>query len=203
MERKGNHLKVHRRGLRKASTFKAFCEKHDCSTFAPLETEPFTGTKEQIFLIGYRAICWELYRKIFAIRSNPTIRDLLDCGQSISDQRKIQAIIKAIGDGFAMGYQDALRTKTAMDTAYIKKDYSSYSTYRVKLIGPLSIASTGSITPNRTFNGEELQVLHDPSADIEWLSFGVDVNAEEVNIIYIWETNALAPSRYIEPKRAQ
>jgi len=190
-------LKVHQRGWKKASTFKAFCEKHDSSTFAPLETEPFTGSKEQIFLIGYRAVCWELYQKVRAIKSNPTIRDLVDRSAPTEIQKVAQAMLGTQGAGFTKGYKDANRTKKAMDEAYLRRDYDSYRTYRVKVRGPLAIASTGAITPNRTLSGVMLQVLHDVNAKIEWLSFGVDIDAEGVSIVFLWEVNAVAPFRYI------
>ena len=198
LEFENHHLKVHRRGYRQASTFKAFCEKHDSSTFAPLETKPFKGSKEQIFLIGYRGVCWELYEKIFAIRACPTMRDYVDCGQSIERQKQIQGELLLFEAGNTFGCEDVKRVKTTMDKAHMQKNYTSYSTYRVKLRGPLSIASTGGITPDRALNGDVLQNLNDPSANIEWLAFGVDINAEEVSIAFLWETKAEAPFKYIE-----
>jgi hypothetical protein len=194
----GGRLKVHRRGWRKASTFEAFCEKHDSSTFAPLETKPFTGSKEQIFLIGYRAVCWELYQKVSAIRANPTRRDLVDRGAPTETQKAIQAILATQDAGFAKGYEDAKRTKNGMDKAHLRRDYSFYRTYRVKVKGPLAIASTGAIAPNLTLNGVGIQVLHDVNAKTEWLSFGVDVDAADVSIVFLWEENAVAPFKYIK-----
>lgn len=191
-------LKVHRRGWRRASTFEAFCQKHDGSTFAPLEAAPFTGSKEQIFLIGYRAICWELYQKLRAIQAHPTLRDLVDRGASTETQTVVQAMLSTLGAGFAKGYEDANRTKNLMDKEYMRSHYASYRTYMVKITGPLAIASTGAITPNRTLGGVGLQVLHDVNAKTEWLSFGVDVDAGGVSIAFLWEANAVAPFRYIE-----
>ena len=85
-----------------------------------------------------------------------------------------------------------------MDEAYIRRTYASYRTYRIKVRGPLAIASTGAITPNRTLSGVRLQVLHDVNAKTEWLSFGVDLDAEGVSIAFLWEANAVAPFSYIE-----
>ena len=50
-------------GINKASTFSGFCSHHDNTTFAPLEKQVFGGTSEQCFLLGYRALAVELYKK--------------------------------------------------------------------------------------------------------------------------------------------
>ncbi len=198
MRFENNELKVHRKGLRKAATFDAFCNKHDSSTFAPLESKPFSGSKEQIFLIGYRAVCWELYQKIRALRSYPTTRKFIDRGTPPDLQKFIQKSIAVQNAGFKKGCEEVKKVKTAMDEAYLRKDYSGYDTFRIKIKGPLDIAATGGITPNRTLSGVQLQTLHDIGADIEWLSFGVDIETGGAIIVFLWEANTEAPRRYIE-----
>lgn len=44
------------RGWKDASTFPGFCSTHDKDIFSALEDEPFTGSKQQCFLLGYRSI---------------------------------------------------------------------------------------------------------------------------------------------------
>ncbi len=61
-------------GLRQASTFTGFCSWHDAEMFRVLETQPFTATKEQLFLLAYRALSKEIYAKRFAIRNLPLLR---------------------------------------------------------------------------------------------------------------------------------
>lgn len=46
-------------GVRQASTFTGFCSHHDTELFRPLETEHFTTSKEQLFLLAYRALSKE------------------------------------------------------------------------------------------------------------------------------------------------
>ena len=50
-------------GINKATTFSGFCSKHDSDLFRPLETSEFTFLNHQIALLGYRAVCRELYSK--------------------------------------------------------------------------------------------------------------------------------------------
>ena len=198
MRFEGETLKVHRRGWRKAATFDAFCNKHDSITFAPLESKPFSGSKQQIFLIGYRAVCWELYQKMRALRAYPTASEYIDRGAPINIQQSIQELLAVQNAGFRKGYEEAKKTKTAMDEAYLRGDYSPYKTFRVKIKGALDIATTGAITPNRTLSGVELQTLHDTSAAIDWLPFGVDVEPGGASIVFLWEANAEAPHKYME-----
>ena len=63
-------------GMGQASTFTGFCGTHDRDTFAPLERQPFAGTDEQVFLLGYRALCHELLGKRIERTGLPLERDV-------------------------------------------------------------------------------------------------------------------------------
>lgn len=191
-------LKIHKRGWREASTFAAFCDRHDGATFAALEANPFSGSKKQIFLIAYRAICWELYQKTRAQKSKSTRRDLLDRGAPQHVQRRIQEILRAQDAGLDKGLRDLIRVKGNMDKALLTEDYTPYETYEVELEGTLGIASTGAITPNRSLSGMPLQTLHDPGAQTQWLAFGVDIRQEGPSAVFLWPTQEAAPKRYME-----
>lgn len=54
-------------GINNATTFSGFCGKHDTELFRPLECAGFSFTRSQIALLGYRAVCRELYLKEAAI----------------------------------------------------------------------------------------------------------------------------------------
>lgn len=191
-------LRVHRRGWHEASTFETFCAKHDSITFAPLEKVPFAGTKEQIFLIAYRAICWELYQKTRAIRSGPTLRDLIDRGAPEQMQHTVQEMIAIQDAGFRKGLADLNAVKHQMDQALLSEDYSPFRAHEFILEGPVAIAATGAITPNRTLGGLPLQTLHDVNAHTQWLSFGVDVRGGGASIVFLWLDQHLAPLSYLE-----
>ncbi len=83
-------LRLHRIGWREASTFTGFCAKHDSSTFEPLETAEFTATEEQCFLVGYRALCHEVYQKTGALRADSIIRQMVDRGLPLEMQMAAQ-----------------------------------------------------------------------------------------------------------------
>jgi hypothetical protein len=50
-------------GINNATTFSGFCGKHDTELFRPLECTDFCFSHSQIALLGYRAVCRELYQK--------------------------------------------------------------------------------------------------------------------------------------------
>ncbi len=194
----GGRMKVHRRGWRQASTFDAFCDRHDGTAFAPLETVPFSGTKEQIFLIAYRAICWELYQKTRAVKSGPVLHDLVDRGASEHIQREIQEIIGVQDAGFRKGLADFESIKHEMDEALTTSDFSSFSAHEFVLEGPVSVVATGAISPNLTLSGVPIQTLHDKEVRIQLLAFGVDVTERGANVVFLWSNGDDAPLTYIE-----
>jgi hypothetical protein len=82
--------KIHSRGWKEASTFKGFCNVHDASLFADLETKPFTGDEKQCFLVGYRAVCHEKYQKGAVNANSPLLKANLDKGLPKTGQIRIQ-----------------------------------------------------------------------------------------------------------------
>jgi hypothetical protein len=195
-------LMLHRRGWHEASTFSAFCDRHDTATFAPLEVNPFSGSKQQIFLIAYRAVCWELYQKTRALKGKSVRRDVLDQGVPEDMQREIQKMLKVQDAGFEKGLSELIRVKGSMDESLLAEDYSLYSTYEIHLEGPVAVAATGAITPNLTLGGKSLQTLHDPNAQTQWLAFGIDIGTSGPIAVFFWRTNEHAPEQYMEEVKA-
>lgn len=191
-------LRVHRSGWKRSATFSAFCGKHDDETFAPLEKVAFEGTPEQKFLIAYRAVCWELYQKRSIIKASPVVRKQIDRGMTESVQRDIQEVLSVQDEGFRKGLSDLEKLKTEMDTALSAKAFDILQTVELALEGPLGIASTGVITPNRTLSGKQLQKLHDPNAHLQALAFGVDIRAEGPSAIFAWLRGHSTPSQYMD-----
>lgn len=191
-------LKVHRRGWRQASTFDAFCDRHDGATFSPLESVPFSGTREQIFLIAYRAVCWELYQKTRALKSGPILRNLIDRGLPERVQRWMQEILGIQDAGFRKGLADLKSIKLKMDKALLAHEYGAFSAHEFVLEGPLAIAATGAVTPNLTPSRVPIQTLHDRQTQSQWLAFGVDVVDRGASIVFLWFEGDAAPLTYID-----
>jgi len=191
-------LNLHRRGWRQSSTFTAFCNKHDTQAFAPLEAVPFTGTQEQIFLIAYRAICWELHQKRRATLASPAVRRLIDRGQPEFVQQRIQSVLGVQEAGFSKGLSELSELKEKMDAALVSGDYAGFDTLELTLEGQLGIASTGAITPNQTISGKHIQTLHDDSKPMQWLAFGVDIRDNRPVFLFFWHKQHEATRTYVE-----
>ncbi|MFZ2102857.1 MAG: SEC-C domain-containing protein [Oricola sp.] len=190
-------MHAYRRGWKEASTFTAFCGKHDTETFAALETVEFSGSPEQCFLIAYRAICWEFFQKISATQANPAIKSLVDYGAPIDIQQLVQHRLNVQQAGLEKGLADLREIKAEMDQNFLNKDYAEYAICEFVLDTPMVVAVTGSITPNRSLSGKKLQTLHDPAAKMQWLSFGVDISPRGVSVVFIWRSIDTAPSEYM------
>ncbi len=191
-------IKVHEVGWQNASTSHLFCTYHDSITFAPLEQTSFCASKEQIFLIAYRALCWELYRKSAAIRSGLTLRDLIDRGASLEAQKIAQDFLKTQQLGFEKGIKSLNQIKQEFDYSLLNKDYSPFKALEILISGSMSIAATGAINPNRSLDGKTLQALHNDDSDLQWLAFGVDISDCGISIIFFWSAQDEAPNKYIE-----
>jgi hypothetical protein len=97
--------------------------------------------------MGYRATCYELYQKSASADSQPTVKALADRGRSPGDQRRSQAIFKAIAEGTEKDRQEADRRKQRMDQHLLAKDYSAWARCLIEFDGDLSIVSNGHYQP--------------------------------------------------------
>jgi hypothetical protein len=84
-----------------------------------------------------------------------------------------------------------------MDRALLANNYSDFSAYEFQLEGPVPLASTGAVTPNRTLSGESLQTLHNVAAQTQWLAFGLDLKQDQTSFVFVWPKGELAPARYV------
>lgn len=188
---------VRKRGWKEASTFNGFCTHHDSVAFAPLETVPFTGTPEQCFLLGYRALCHEVYQKMATTRVHPLQRELVDKGQPVEEQRLIQHHLAVTRMGQERGLQNAREKKARMDQDFLSRDFRNWHYYIVRFMGEICVASTGTPTPTYDFAGRQLQVLHDPATAIQYLSLSVVPIQDGGAIVFSWHAADKACSRFI------
>lgn len=196
-ETKGG-LRLHRIGWREASTFTGFCSKHDNLVFKPLEKSAFTGSPEQCFLIGYRALCHEIYQKTGLLKADPILRSLVDRGVPPEVQREIQEMWTALEAGTRSGLEDFEKLKGVMDEQLLSGMYSGWSRAVVNFRGELCVASTGAVSPNRDFENQQLQVLHDREAEMQELPFGIVATPEGGAAVFLWKSGQAAPEAFVD-----
>ena len=149
-------------GINSASTFTGFCSKHDTQLFAPLETEDFRSTFQQCFLLGYRAFAREVYKKKASAVLSPE-RRRADKGKSENAQFQIQLINSGYEIGLAGGLQDNARHLEEMQKCLISNEFDSVRAYVIQLAEPPPVMCSGGIFPERTFDGNRLHDLSDPT----------------------------------------
>lgn len=163
-------IRLQLRGINRASTFTGFCSKHDNKIFEPLEKKTFTGTQEQCFLLGYRALARELYTKTAA--GSPelsTLRHSLDRGRALTEQLMIQAVNRAYETGLSAGLKDTRLCKQRYDEIIQTQQFDTVQGYVIEFEGPPPVMCSFALTPNQDFNGIQLQNLFDLSRTADLL----------------------------------
>ena len=192
-----NQLLVQREvGWRDASTFSGFCTVHD-SVFSPIETAPFASRPEQRFLLAYRAICHEVYQKSAALKALPIYSDLIDRGTPQVEQLQYQDMMRTFTAGVSSGLTSARTFKAEMDCELLARDFGKFSWLTITFSGPLSVVSTGAVTPNLDFEGREIQPLHDLNKDVQPLFVGTAVTDDGGAIVLGWRPEHDAPKKFI------
>ncbi len=197
-EYKDGKLMLQKIGLKKASTFRGFCDKHDSGLFAPIELTPFVGSEEQCFLVGFRALCHELYQKQAVVSAIPDMKSVIDRGRSYEEQVEIQNYYGVSGAGVSKGAEDASKHKGLFDTAWRNKDYKEWKSVTIEFEGKMSVLSTGAPTPTFDVFENSLQNLHDTFRDVQPLYYGTLPNTNGGSITFTWHKTDDAPQRFID-----
>jgi hypothetical protein len=179
---------VHRVGWRDASTFYGFCDAHDTALFAAIEQESFIGSTLQVALIGYRALCHELYQKQAATDSQTTLTINLDRGLQEPDQRVIQELLAIQAAGRRLGMQDLHAVKSIYDEALRTNNYATFHSAILTFRGMPVIASTGSVHVDFDLQGNRLQNIARDPTPIHGLNFGIIATTDGCAFVATWPT---------------
>ena len=170
-------------GVRSASTFMGFCDTHDNSMFQPVETQPVRLTPESCFLLGFRAISYELFTKRAALRSVNIMRDL-DRGKSFGNQCELQQQMHVYEEGTKRGVADCERWKKQYDTIYIKRRFDEYRCVGVTYSSVIPVVGCGAFIPEYDFAGNPLQIVSRGYAPHEHVSLSLTIlNGRSVLVI--------------------
>ena len=151
-----------RRGIKNASTFPGFCRFHDARLFSAVETRPFKNTPEQVFMLAYRSICYELFIK--ELECHPRMRYVREKYEnklprsmydSLSRIRAIQAT------GTASGLRDLRFHKAAFDVSLASKHFEEVTACTVEISGDPILMCCNDVTPSYDFSGNFLQDMQD------------------------------------------
>ena len=155
LKRHGTALPPQPRGIGSASTFTGFCTKHDNEIFAPLEKAPFTATREQCFLLAYRALARELY-----LKTNTRVhyeRRLPHFANQLGVTHPFVLGTATFIQGTADGERDLSSHKRDYDRSLLARDHSSVNSYIIQLAAPPPMMCSGAFIPEHTFTGKPLE----------------------------------------------
>jgi hypothetical protein len=172
-------------GINDASVLRVFCQAHDSETFVPLEQSPFAGTREQCFLLAYRALCYEFFQKSSVLNSIPTMKGF-DRGKLLPQQALIQTAMDALAKGYRLSMRDMSNHKKQYDSMLAAHDYSAIRAYIVSLKDVPDILCSGAIYPVCDFSGQELQNLADFSAKLELITFSLISTDSGGAFVFAW-----------------
>ena len=170
-------------GVRNASTFMGFCDTHDNSMFKSVEAVPVQLTSECCFLLGFRAVAYELLQKRAALRSISITRES-DRGRPFEDQCTIQQHLHMFEEGTKRGVADLERWKRHYDTIFVTRRFEEYHCVGVAYSAVLPVVGCGAFMPEYDFAGRPLQKVSCGDAPHEEVDFNLTVlNGRSVLVI--------------------
>ena len=171
-------------GVNKASTFFGFCSHHDNTIFSSLENQAFSGTPEQCFLLGYRALALELYKKCAADKTD-SLQDA-DKGKPLIEQIKIQLMYQRYKMGIEEALKDLNHLKSISDKMLVKREFDKIRAYIIELENPPPVMGSGGFDPLQDFEGLKLQDIVNPSKFPDTLYFTSFYGGERGVVAFIW-----------------
>jgi hypothetical protein len=171
-------------GINRASTFTGFCGRHDNSLFAEIEKKPYQATPEQSFVLGYRAICRELFMKTAAYDATPLIRQS-DRGKDFTAQRFVQSFADFRQETLSRGLRDLRCHKDEYDNCLVAKTYSSINQYVLEFEEAPEILCCFGCSPEYDFRGNTLQDLEQvDAADV--MTCSIITRGEGGAVVFSW-----------------
>lgn len=175
-------------GIREASTFTGFCNKHDTLTFKPIEQYDFQSNEEHTFLLAYRAICKSVFMKQGSVNFMPKIRHI-DGGMPIAKQIETQLRLEGQQKWLEATLDMALKHKFLYDTALTSEDYSQVKYCVFRIDQTPEIMCSGAITPHFDFQGKIIQnpksAFVNPQSQ-EHITFSIIATDNGGAIVFSW-----------------
>ncbi|MGB8012976.1 MAG: hypothetical protein WCF68_15290 [Terriglobales bacterium] len=175
-------------GVRRASTFTGFCSRHDTELFRPLEDRPFATSKEQLFLLAYRALSKEVYAKRFAVRSVPILRRG-DKGRDTLFQVGLQKYLYIHEQVLRLALRDLESSWRDYQHAFLSCDYDRFSAYLVFTDKIPDFAVSGAIHPEFDFQGNAIQNLATPDR-LDLVTYTVLPLCTSGLIAFVWDSGS-------------
>lgn len=172
------------KGINEASTFTGFCKFHDTKTFEPIEKHPFAICKQHIFLLGYRAICREVFTKIYHQEMLPFLKEC-DRGTDLQHQKEHQAYIESEKLTVRAGLTTLGYHKLNFDNNILISNYDNINYYAILISQTPDFMCSGTIFPECDFHGNILQDVFSTSV-LDCITFSVIGTDSGGLILFSW-----------------
>jgi len=159
-------------GIGEATVFTGFCAEHDASLFKPIDQAELVPTREQCFLLHYRAVCRELYVKRTSVPINQLLRDA-DRGAPIHVQRMVQDLVQDRNHSIQTALNELEDHKGVCDRAIRSANLAKFRAFSLAFAAVPALACSGLTQPIYDFSGKILQDISDFSSPLRQLSFTV------------------------------
>ena len=174
-------------GIKGASTFMGFCNRHDTEMFRPVETQSVTLTPETCFLLAFRAIAYEHFTKQAQWRSSEILRDM-DFGRPFEVQVAVQSHVHAYVAGVRRGLTDTQRWKDQYDEIFCEQRFGDHHFLAVEFSQILPVVGCGGFHPEYDFEGNPLQKISRGTSPHEHVTFNLSVlNGKSVGLLGVTE----------------
>jgi hypothetical protein len=188
-----NLVKLRPIGINEASTFTGFCKYHDNILFKPIESNDFKDNKEHAFLLGYRAICKELFLK----------KSQLELTETSFNKRGaiLKAEEQAVMREYIMGIQCGLKSfnniKVYYDKLLVEKTFDDYHYITIRIKDFPQFLCSGAIFPEYDFDGNQLQDFNTLNIIPDIITFSIIKTNRGGAIIFSWIGESTINNQFI------
>lgn len=184
-------------GINSASTFLGFCSYHDHSAFKAADTA-LDISREVAFLLGYRALAYEIYMKMVSLPTLEMYANHLDAGKDFADQVEIQQFLNGQKYTTRVAIEEHSRLKKEWDEILISGDYANVSWSGFCLDGLLPVVASGAFYPEYDFSGKRIQKLNASIGSLSLLTFNVIPFSGKTYAVFAWLGNSTKISNFIK-----
>ena len=170
-----------------------FCDKHDNSMFQPVEKQSVPLSPQSCFLLGFRALSYELFSKRAYLRSMNMVRKS-DCGKAFEVQCAVQQFMHLREQGTKRGLADCERWKNQYDAIFLKERFEKYRFVGVVYSTMLPVVGCGAFHPEFDFAGNPLQRISRGTAPHEHVDLNLTVLNDRSVLVIGWTEGHEGPA---------
>lgn len=146
-------------GIREASTFTGFCQKHDCFLFKSLDTNSFLPTEEQITLLMYRVLCREIMWKM-KMGNNASLMREADRGMTQFVQTVVQHNASQFDDHVSQMVPNLQHEQEKLQRIIRNRVFENISYVLIRFDSVTNLICAGLSQPNIDFKNRMLLDLN-------------------------------------------